>query len=261
MLVPVNVCDDLTHPDSLAIILYEAPANTEECSKFLQRRRPLCLLFSPTYRLSPDTHTSVNFLLSHGLQFFSTYRSSWHQLAQRYFTKPETTLGKGRQVVLRWQKRLLDKFSGHFSAEVVQFEIYRQESKQSIKYRQSVVGSFTALQGMGGGNCSVSSLVVWLTLFSGLGCLAKWESVNVSVGTGERERSRPPHLVFIMVDDQGYGDIGYHGSDIHTPELDRLAAQGVRLENYYVQPICSPSRSQLMTGRWVNVLIILSLSG
>lgn len=58
-----------------------------------------------------------------------------------------------------------------------------------------------------------------------------------------------PHLIFIMVDDQGYGDIGYHGSDIHTPLLDQLAREGVILENYYVQPICSPSRSQLMTGQ------------
>ncbi|XP_019748446.1 arylsulfatase I [Hippocampus comes] len=59
-----------------------------------------------------------------------------------------------------------------------------------------------------------------------------------------------PHLIFIMADDQGYGDVGYHGSDIRTPVLDQLAAEGVKLENYYVQPICSPSRSQLMTGRY-----------
>ncbi|XP_065152999.1 arylsulfatase I [Paramisgurnus dabryanus] len=60
----------------------------------------------------------------------------------------------------------------------------------------------------------------------------------------------PPHIVFVMVDDQGYNDVGYHGSEIHTPVLDQLAGEGVRLENYYVQPICSPSRSQLMTGRY-----------
>lgn len=58
-----------------------------------------------------------------------------------------------------------------------------------------------------------------------------------------------PHIIFFMVDDQGYRDVGYHGSDIRTPVLDQLAAEGVKLENYYVQPICSPSRSQLMTGR------------
>lgn len=59
-----------------------------------------------------------------------------------------------------------------------------------------------------------------------------------------------PHIIFIMVDDQGFRDVGYHGSEIKTPTLDWLAATGVKLENYYVQPLCSPSRSQLMTGRW-----------
>lgn len=60
---------------------------------------------------------------------------------------------------------------------------------------------------------------------------------------------QPPHIIFIMTDDQGFNDIGYHSSDIRTPVLDKLAADGVKLENYYVQPICTPSRSQLITGR------------
>uniref|UniRef100_A0A3P9N2N3 Sulfatase N-terminal domain-containing protein n=1 Tax=Poecilia reticulata TaxID=8081 RepID=A0A3P9N2N3_POERE len=60
---------------------------------------------------------------------------------------------------------------------------------------------------------------------------------------------QPPHIIFIMTDDQGFNDIGYHSSDIRTPILDKLAADGVKLENYYVQPICTPSRSQLITGR------------
>ncbi|XP_062979388.1 arylsulfatase I [Elgaria multicarinata webbii] len=62
--------------------------------------------------------------------------------------------------------------------------------------------------------------------------------------------ARPPHVIFILTDDQGYHDVGYHGSDIQTPTLDRLAAEGVKLENYYIQPICTPSRSQLITGRY-----------
>uniref|UniRef100_A0A3Q3NPF5 Si:dkey-174i8.1 n=1 Tax=Labrus bergylta TaxID=56723 RepID=A0A3Q3NPF5_9LABR len=103
---------------------------------------------------------------------------------------------------------------------------------------------------MRGGICSVLLLMVEVTLLNVLGCLGKHKSTNDCVGTGEVEGSTPPHLIFIMVDDQGYGDIGYHGSDIHTPVLDRLAEDGVKLENYYVQPICSPSRSQLMTGRY-----------
>lgn len=58
-----------------------------------------------------------------------------------------------------------------------------------------------------------------------------------------------PHLVFILADDQGFRDVGYHGSEIKTPTLDKLAAEGVKLENYYVQPICTPSRSQFITGK------------
>uniref|UniRef100_A0AAY5K2G4 Sulfatase N-terminal domain-containing protein n=1 Tax=Esox lucius TaxID=8010 RepID=A0AAY5K2G4_ESOLU len=64
------------------------------------------------------------------------------------------------------------------------------------------------------------------------------------------EPKQPPHIIFILTDDQGFNDIGYHNPDIRTPTLDKLAAEGVKLENYYVQPICTPSRSQLMTGRY-----------
>ncbi|KAK7491342.1 hypothetical protein BaRGS_00017443 [Batillaria attramentaria] len=62
--------------------------------------------------------------------------------------------------------------------------------------------------------------------------------------------SRPPNIVFVLADDYGFHDVGYHGSRIRTPTLDRLASEGVRLENYYVQPICTPTRSQLMSGRY-----------
>ena len=66
--------------------------------------------------------------------------------------------------------------------------------------------------------------------------------------------SEKPNIVFIIADDYGFNDIGYHAvnhlSDIKTPFLDYLAANGIKLENYYVQPICTPSRSQLMSGRY-----------
>ncbi|GFO26295.1 arylsulfatase b-like [Plakobranchus ocellatus] len=67
---------------------------------------------------------------------------------------------------------------------------------------------------------------------------------------GHTEGRTQPNIVVILSDDQGYHDIGYHSPNIFTPTLDQLAAEGVKLENYYVQPACSPSRSQLMTGRY-----------
>jgi arylsulfatase A-like enzyme len=59
----------------------------------------------------------------------------------------------------------------------------------------------------------------------------------------------PPNIVVIVADDLGWNDVGYHGSEISTPHLDRLAAEGVELDRFYVQPTCSPTRASLMTGK------------
>ena len=59
-----------------------------------------------------------------------------------------------------------------------------------------------------------------------------------------------PNIVFIMADDLGNADVGYHGSDIKTPNIDKLANEGVRLENFHGMPVCTPSRAALMTGRY-----------
>ncbi len=61
---------------------------------------------------------------------------------------------------------------------------------------------------------------------------------------------KQPNIVFILADDFGWNDVGYHGSEIKTPTLDQLAATGVKLENYYVNMICTPSRSALLSGRY-----------
>ncbi|XP_061189376.1 arylsulfatase B-like [Saccostrea echinata] len=65
-----------------------------------------------------------------------------------------------------------------------------------------------------------------------------------------KSQNKKPHILLVIADDFGYNDIGYHGSEIKTPNLDKLAGEGIKLENYYVQPICTPSRSQLMSGRY-----------
>jgi arylsulfatase A-like enzyme len=59
-----------------------------------------------------------------------------------------------------------------------------------------------------------------------------------------------PNILYIVADDLGWKDVGFHGSDIKTPNLDKLAAGGARLEQFYAQPMCTPTRACLMTGRY-----------
>lgn len=58
-----------------------------------------------------------------------------------------------------------------------------------------------------------------------------------------------PNIVIIMADDLGWNDVGYHGSEIQTPNLDQLAQNGVELDRFYAHPTCSPTRASLMTGK------------
>jgi arylsulfatase len=67
---------------------------------------------------------------------------------------------------------------------------------------------------------------------------------------GGQTRPRPPNIIIILSDDQGYGDFSCHGNPVlKTPNLDRLHSQSVRLTDFHVAPMCSPTRGQLLTGR------------
>lgn len=59
-----------------------------------------------------------------------------------------------------------------------------------------------------------------------------------------------PNIIIILADDLGWGDVGYHGSTIKTPNIDRLSREGIELDRYYVAPMCSPTRAGLLTGRY-----------
>src|SRR5687767_15765040 len=61
-----------------------------------------------------------------------------------------------------------------------------------------------------------------------------------------------PNIVFVLVDDMGYADLGCMGAkDIRTPNIDRIAAEGVKFTDFYSNaPVCTPTRAGFMTGRW-----------
>lgn len=64
----------------------------------------------------------------------------------------------------------------------------------------------------------------------------------------QKDSISQPNVIFILVDDMGFGDVGYNGSEIATPNLDQMARNGMTLNRNYVYPICSPTRAGLLTG-------------
>lgn len=71
-----------------------------------------------------------------------------------------------------------------------------------------------------------------------------------SASSQTSSKAKRPNIIYILADDLGWADVGYHGGEVKTPNIDRLAASGVRLEQFYVQPVCTPTRASLMTGRY-----------
>ncbi|MEK9516865.1 MAG: sulfatase-like hydrolase/transferase, partial [Flavobacteriaceae bacterium] len=73
----------------------------------------------------------------------------------------------------------------------------------------------------------------------------------LSLSCQKKEASTPPNVILIITDDQGYGDLGIHNNpNIITPAIDAFARQSIRFNNFHVSPVCAPTRSSLMTGRY-----------
>ena len=78
-----------------------------------------------------------------------------------------------------------------------------------------------------------------------------WRLRNSTVDTESSASAvDKPNIIMFIIDDLGWNDTGYQGADFTTPSIDRLAQEGVRLKQYYVQPLCTPSRASLMAGRY-----------
>jgi len=87
-----------------------------------------------------------------------------------------------------------------------------------------------------------ATLTTRLTILGALSSL-------LAVGAAHAQERRP-NIVVILADDLGNADLGYRGSDIKTPNIDKLAKEGVRLESFRGMPVCTPARAALMTGRY-----------
>ena len=91
-------------------------------------------------------------------------------------------------------------------------------------------------------------------------CLRNWfgyllVGMGISLFTGgcsvevDKKEERPPNIVLIMADDLGYETISANGGQSYqTPRIDKMAEEGMRFEQCYAQPLCTPSRVQIMTG-------------
>ncbi len=74
-------------------------------------------------------------------------------------------------------------------------------------------------------------------------------AVGISLATAKGK----PNIVFVITDEQGYGDLAHNGHPyVKTPAIDKLHSESVALDDYHVAPTCSPTRCGLLTGHWTN---------
>jgi arylsulfatase len=78
-------------------------------------------------------------------------------------------------------------------------------------------------------------------------CITGFIGCAAAAFADERQAARP-NIVIVLVDDMGFSDVGYYGGEIETPNIDRLAAGGLRFTQFYNSGRCCPTRASLMTG-------------
>ena len=106
-------------------------------------------------------------------------------------------------------------------------------------------------------DCSNDRLTTWHALFMQPGVrtvtLLTTLMITMSTAADVRADSKDlPNILFILADDLGWNDVGFHGSEIETPHLDQLARDGVVLDQHYVTPVCSSTRAGLLGGRYAS---------
>lgn len=95
-------------------------------------------------------------------------------------------------------------------------------------------------------SCSIGLLTTTIILLFGYACVFGIQSKRI-------KKEEKPNVIIIMTDDQGYGDLGFHGNEIiKTPNMDKLFGESVQATNFHVSPTCTPTRGALMTGRYSN---------
>src|SRR5438876_10910928 len=79
-----------------------------------------------------------------------------------------------------------------------------------------------------------------------------WSVLLLAFSAAQAADAPRPNIVFVLVDDMGYADLGCMGcKDIRTPSIDRLASEGLKFTDFYANaPVCTPTRTAFITGRW-----------
>ena len=95
----------------------------------------------------------------------------------------------------------------------------------------------------------------WLAL---IGILV---AIPMPAASAQAQAKKRPNIIIILADDAGFSDVGCFGAEIQTPNIDRLAAQGLRFSQFYNCALCGPSRASLMTGLYPHQAGVFGWTG